>query len=176
MMKSYGLVLITNVIREGSGEPVLLCNLVRVTLLTNSKFLGGWRLRPKQSRHLSTPNKKLCFKFYILCSPKRARNKRNKISLNWQRAYRGVSESSAFQLFIFSHLEVLFILSFHSERTLHIKKNQAWVRLACQTYARTHHKTLSCLLLCCILEGSKNHDPKRKLRYTSASRCRASRR
>ena len=41
MMKSYGLVLITNVIREGSGEPVLLCNLVRVTLLTNSKFLGG---------------------------------------------------------------------------------------------------------------------------------------
>ena len=41
MMKSYGLVLITNVIREGSGEPALLCNLVRVTLLTNSKFLSG---------------------------------------------------------------------------------------------------------------------------------------
>ena len=41
MMKSYGLVLITNVISEGSGEPMLLCNLVRVTLLTNSKFLSG---------------------------------------------------------------------------------------------------------------------------------------
>ena len=41
MMKSYGLVLITNVISEGSGEPVLLCNIVRVTLLTNSKFLSG---------------------------------------------------------------------------------------------------------------------------------------
>ena len=41
MMKSYGLELITNVISEGSGEPVLLCNLVRVTLLTNSKFLSG---------------------------------------------------------------------------------------------------------------------------------------
>ena len=36
-MKSYGLLLITNVISEGSGEPALLCNLVRVTLLTNSK-------------------------------------------------------------------------------------------------------------------------------------------
>ena len=35
---------------------------------------------------------------------------------------------------------------------------------------RTHHKLLSCLLLCCIFEGSKNHDPKRKLRCTSASR------
>ena len=33
MMKSYGLVLITNVISEGSGETVLLCNLVRVSLL-----------------------------------------------------------------------------------------------------------------------------------------------
>ena len=41
MMKSYGLVLITNVISEGSGEPALLYNLVRVTLLTNSKFLSG---------------------------------------------------------------------------------------------------------------------------------------
>ena len=41
MMKSYGLVLKTNVISEGSGEPALLCNLVRVTLLTNSKFLSG---------------------------------------------------------------------------------------------------------------------------------------
>ena len=39
MMKSYGLVLITNVISEGSGETVLLCNLVRVSLLTNSKVL-----------------------------------------------------------------------------------------------------------------------------------------
>ena len=77
---------ITNVISEGSGEPALLCNLVRVTLLTNSKFLSGWRLRHKQSRHLRTPTKKLCFKFYILSSPKRARNKRYKIhvSLNWQ--------------------------------------------------------------------------------------------
>ena len=28
MMKPYRLVFITNVIREGSGEPVLLCNLV----------------------------------------------------------------------------------------------------------------------------------------------------
>ena len=26
---------------------------------------------------------------------------------------------------------------------------------------------MSCLLLCCIFEGSKNHDPKRKLPYTS---------
>ena len=86
MMKSYGLVLITNVISEGSGEPVLLCNLVRVTLLTNLKFFDGCRLRPKQSRHLCTPTKKLCFKFYILSSPKRAHNTRNKISLNWQRA------------------------------------------------------------------------------------------
>ena len=34
MMKSYGLVLITNVISECSGEPALLCNLGRVTLLT----------------------------------------------------------------------------------------------------------------------------------------------
>ena len=41
MMKTYGLVLITNVISEGSGELALLCNLVRVTLLTNSKFLSG---------------------------------------------------------------------------------------------------------------------------------------
>ena len=41
MMKSYGLVLLTNVISEGSGEPALLCNIVRVTLLTNSKFLSG---------------------------------------------------------------------------------------------------------------------------------------
>ena len=46
------LVLITNVISEGSGEPAHLCNLVRVTLLTNSKFLSGWRLRPKQYGHL----------------------------------------------------------------------------------------------------------------------------
>ena len=30
-----------DVISEGSGEPALLCNLVRVTLLTNSKFLSG---------------------------------------------------------------------------------------------------------------------------------------
>ena len=29
-----------DVISEGSGEPVLLCNLVRITLLTNSKFLS----------------------------------------------------------------------------------------------------------------------------------------
>ena len=35
MMKSYGLVLITNLVSEGSGEPALLCNLARVTLLTN---------------------------------------------------------------------------------------------------------------------------------------------
>ena len=41
MMKSYGLVVLTNVIREGSGEPALLCNLVRVKLLTNLKFLSG---------------------------------------------------------------------------------------------------------------------------------------
>ena len=41
MMKSYGLVLITNVISEGLGEPALLCNPVRVTLLTNLKFLSG---------------------------------------------------------------------------------------------------------------------------------------
>ena len=47
------------------------------------------------------------------------------------------------------------------------RKNQAYIRLACRTYVRTHHKTLSFLLLCCIFEGSKNHDPKRKLRYTS---------
>ena len=33
---------------------------------------------PKQSRHLRTTTKKLSFKFYILSSPKRARNKRNK--------------------------------------------------------------------------------------------------
>ena len=33
-----------------------------------------------------------------------------------------MNESSAFQLFIFSHLEVIFIFSFHSERALHIKK------------------------------------------------------
>ena len=43
---------------------------------------------PKQSRHLRTPTKKLSFKFYILSSPKRARNKHNK--KKWQRAYRGV--------------------------------------------------------------------------------------
>ena len=30
-----------DVISEGSGEPALLCNLVRITLLTNSKFLSG---------------------------------------------------------------------------------------------------------------------------------------
>ena len=30
-----------DVISEGSGEPALLCNLDRVTLLTNSKFLSG---------------------------------------------------------------------------------------------------------------------------------------
>ena len=68
-----------------------------------------------------------------------------------------MNETSALQLFIiiFSHLEVLFIFSFHSERALHIKKTKAYVRLACRTYVRTHHKTLSCLLLCCIFEGSK---------------------
>ena len=38
MMKPYGLVLITNVIREGSGEPALLCNLFRVSVLTNLVF------------------------------------------------------------------------------------------------------------------------------------------
>ena len=38
MLKPYGQVLITNVISEGSGEPALLCNLVRVLLLTNSGF------------------------------------------------------------------------------------------------------------------------------------------
>ena len=69
MMKSYGLVLITNVVSEGSGEPALLCNLARVTLLTN------WM---KTKAHLRTPTKKLCFKFCNLSSPKRARNKRNK--------------------------------------------------------------------------------------------------
>ena len=41
MMKPYGLVLITNVISEDSGEPALLCNLVRAMVLTNSKFLNG---------------------------------------------------------------------------------------------------------------------------------------
>ena len=35
MMKSYGFVFITNVASEGSGEPALLCNLARVTQLTN---------------------------------------------------------------------------------------------------------------------------------------------
>ena len=30
-----------DVISEGSGEPALMCNLDRVTLLTNSKFLSG---------------------------------------------------------------------------------------------------------------------------------------
>ena len=58
-----GLVLITNVISEDSGESAPLCNLVRVAMLTNSKFLSGWRLRPKQSRHLRTPTNKLCFKY-----------------------------------------------------------------------------------------------------------------
>ena len=38
MIKPYGLVLITNEISEGSGEPALLCNLVRVTMFTNSVF------------------------------------------------------------------------------------------------------------------------------------------
>ena len=65
-----------------------------------------------------------------------------------------MNETSAFQLFIFSHLEVFFIFSFHSERALHIEKKSS-IRLACRTYVRTHHKTLSCLLLCCIFEGSK---------------------
>ena len=55
LMKSYGLVLITNVISQGSGEPMPLCNLVRVSLLTNSKFWSGWILRPKKPRHLHTP-------------------------------------------------------------------------------------------------------------------------
>ena len=41
MMKPYGLVLITNAISEGLGEPALFCNLVRVTMLTNLKFLDG---------------------------------------------------------------------------------------------------------------------------------------
>ena len=36
LMKPYRLVFITNVISEGSGEPVLLCNLVG-----NSKFWSG---------------------------------------------------------------------------------------------------------------------------------------
>ena len=63
MMKPYGLMLITNVISKGSREPVLLWNLVRVSLLTNSKFLSGWRLRPKQSRHLHTPTNKLYCKY-----------------------------------------------------------------------------------------------------------------
>ena len=36
-----------------------------------------------------------------------------------------MNETSAFQLFIFSHLEVLFIFSFHSERALHIKKKSS---------------------------------------------------
>ena len=73
MMQSYGLVLITNVVSEGSGEPALLCNLARVRLLTN------WmKTKAQKSRHLRTPTKKLCFKFYILSSPKCARNKRNK--------------------------------------------------------------------------------------------------
>ena len=83
-----------DVISEGSGEPALLCNLVRVTLLTNSKFLSGWRLRPKQSRHLRTPTNKLCFKYAninfirvwrVSKFTKTLRNKRNKISINWQK-------------------------------------------------------------------------------------------
>ena len=78
-----------------------------------------------------------------------------------------MNESSAFQLFIFCSFRSPFHFSFHSERALHIKKKSSIRR----TYVCTHHKTLSCLLLCCIFEGSKNHDPKRKLRYTPASRC-----
>ena len=61
---------------------------------------------------------------------------------------------------------------FHQNVHCTSRKNQAYVRLAC----RTHLKTLSCLLLWCIFEGSKKNDPKRKLQYTPASRCRASRR
>ena len=38
MMKPYWLVLTANNISESAGEPALLCNLARVSLLTNSKF------------------------------------------------------------------------------------------------------------------------------------------
>ena len=81
-----------------------------------------------------------------------------------------------------SHLEVIFLFCFHSERALHIKKKIKPIYECIRTsnlpdlmYAQII-KYLSCLLLCCIFEVSKNHDPKRKLRYTSALRCRASRR
>ena len=53
MMKPYQLVFITNVISEGSGEPVLLCNLVGVT-----QSFGV----DEESKHLRTPTNKLCFK------------------------------------------------------------------------------------------------------------------
>ena len=46
MMKPYRLVFITNVISEGSGEPVLLCNLVGVT-----QSFGV----DEESKHLRTP-------------------------------------------------------------------------------------------------------------------------
>ena len=49
MMKSYGLLLITNVISEGSGETVLLCNLVRVSLLTNSNVLKWIKIKAKKA-------------------------------------------------------------------------------------------------------------------------------
>ena len=76
-----------------------------------------------------------------------------------------------------SHLEVIFLFCFHSERALHIKKKIKPIYECIRTSnLRTDHKILSCLLLNCIFEVSKNHDPKRKLRYTSALRCRASRR
>ena len=44
MMKSYGLplVLIANVISEVSGETVLLCNLVRASLLTNFEVVKDY--------------------------------------------------------------------------------------------------------------------------------------
>ena len=70
----------------------------------------------------------------------------------------------------FSHFQKSFSFSVYI-RIAHCtsRKNQtkmsAYLRLTCRTFdVRTHHKTLSCLLLFCIFEGSKNNDLKRELR------------
>ena len=65
----------TNVVSEISGEPALLCNLARATLLTN------WMKTKAQTIKTSirTPTKKLCFNFfYSKFTKTRTQNKRNK--------------------------------------------------------------------------------------------------
>ena len=84
--------------------------------------------------------------------------------------------SHSFQLYIFGSLLCSFSVFI---RNAHCTSIRACVRLSCGLNVRTDHRTLSCLLLCCIFEGSKKlriymltKDESCDMRYiTSVLRC-----